>query len=209
MQKGFAHLFVIIAISLIGGLIVGGFYLFVPPEQTTEQTAGPNKQPEFSDQGLGFSFSYPKEYKVIKDTEEAFFERSKGNFRKNFANYIGYEPSKFLGALSLLDDKNSFEQSPFTIWVFENPESLSIDKWFEKYWYYPFVWGDFTERKKAVAPVKEVMVGGLTGKFGVVDYRPEKPKFVYLNIEGKIYLIKTPFDYKVGEEILKSFKFLE
>src|SRR3990172_7207438 len=75
---------------------------------------------------LGFEFEYSTNFTVKEDSEEEFNQRGGGNFRKNFTGYIGYEPGKVLGAVVVLDKENNFETNPFTIWVFDNPNNLSI-----------------------------------------------------------------------------------
>ena len=55
------------------------------------------------------------------------------------------------------------------------PNSLTIDKWYERYWYYPFVWGDYTARRNSVAPIKESTISGTLAKSGIVTYQPGEP----------------------------------
>src|SRR3989344_6629435 len=121
----------------------------------------------YQNSALGFQFEYSsKDLKVIEDTEEEFDRRGNGNYRKNFKGYIFYEPGKVLGASVVLGKESDYDSSPFTVWVFDNPDNLSIDSWDKKYWYYPFVWGDFTSRRESVAPVNDATVSGQLAKYG-------------------------------------------
>jgi len=157
---------------------------------------------------LGFEFEYSTNFTVKEDSEEEFNQRGGGNFRKNFTGYIGYEPGKVLGAVVVLDKENNFETNPFTIWVFDNPNNLSIDSWHHDYWYYPFVWGDFTDTGKFIlAPQDEATVSGQPGKSGIIDYREGKPKFIYISTGGRMYLFRIIGE--IGEKILTSFRFLK
>jgi len=171
------------------------------------------KENIYSNKDLSFEISFDKEIEVQEDSEEAFNKRATGaatktgDFRKNFRSYIGYEPAAFLGAVVLLDKTKSYEINPLTIWVFENPKNLTVDKWYKDYWYYPFVWGDFTSRRNNVAPTQDATISGQLAKSGIVSYQPGEPKFIYLPHNDKMYLFRIIGED--SEEILQSFKFIE
>jgi hypothetical protein len=96
-----------------------------------------------------------------------------------------------------------------TVWVFKNPDNLDAVKFFEKYWYYPFVWGDFTSIRNEIAPKDIELIGGKEGQFGIVGYRDGKPKMIYLPLKEKNLMaqIQFPGDNVEAKEILRSFKF--
>ena len=204
MQRGSALPLLLILVTLI----IGYFWAtnkfsqsripISPQVKTTTNT--------YNSTGLGFVFKYPEGLIVKEDTEEEFNKRGKGDFRKNFKGYVGYEPGKFIGAVVVLKD-NSYQENPLTIWVFDNPDSLSIDNWYKNFWYYPFVWGDFTSMGKiTLAPKDELTISGQMGKSGVIDYQQGKPKFVYVSLNEKMFLFRV-----IGEEgnkILERFEFL-
>ena len=111
-----------------------------------------------------------------------------------------------MGAAVVLGKDGNFDTNPLTVWVFDNPQDLSIDAWYKNYWYYPFVWGDFTYTGKfELAPKKEATISGQIAKSGVIDYQPGKPKFVYLSRDKKMYLFRIIGES--GDKILQSFKF--
>ncbi len=207
MDKGFAQPLIILLLA--AGLIVGGIYLYQSTKSQLLQTpklSSPN-QSEFKDYSnpLGFQMKIAKGLTVKEDSEEEFNKRGNGDFRKNFKGYVVYEPGKFLGAVVVLDKTNNYDTNPFTIWVFDNPKDLSIDEWYKNYWYYPFVWGDFTYKGKfTLAPKTEATISGQPAKSGVIDYQPGKPKFVYLAKDKKMYLFRVIEDS--GEKILQGFK---
>ncbi len=207
-QKGFAQLFLVI---LALGLIISGVYLYQSKKSSSSfQNPSFNTISEFKDYSsqLGFQFKYSKDLTAKEDTEEEFNKRGKGDFRKNFKGYVQYEPGKLLGAVVVLDKSNSFDTNPFTVWVFDNPNDLSIDKWYGNFWYYPFVWGDFTYTgKTTLAPKDEATISGKVGKSGTIDYQPGKPKFVYLSLDKKMYLFRIIGN--TGDQILSSFKLLK
>ncbi len=127
-------------------------------------------------------------------------------FRKNFKGYVTYEPGKVLGIVAVLDKANSYDTNPFTLWVFDNPEDLSIDAWYQTYWYYPFVWGDYTYTGKfELAPKQEATISGQLAKIGTIDYQPGKPKFVFISKDKKMYLFRIIGN--IGDQILSGFKF--
>jgi len=209
MQKGSAQLLIIFASLLI--LIGGGIYFYKTKASNLPSSSfSIPKQPEFEkySNSLDFTFQYPAGLTVKEDTEEGFNKRGNGDFRKNFKGYVFYEPGKFLGGAVVLDETNSYDTNPFTLWVFDNPEDLTIDEWYKKYWYYPFVWGDFTYTGKVeLAPKEEATISGQIGKSGVIDYQPGKPKFMYLSKDKKMYLFRIIGE--AGNKVLSSFKLLK
>ncbi len=205
MQKGSARLFLILVSLLV---LVGGYFHFNSPK--TQILNSPINNPINSVHTFSnsqFEFKYDKDFKVKEDTEEAFNKRGGGDFRKNFKGYVMYEPGKFLGAVVVLGKDGNFDTNPFTLWIFDNPQDLSINAWYKNYWYYPFVWGDFTYTGKfSLAPNTEATISGQMAKSGMIDYQPGKPKFVYLAKDKKMYLFRI-----IGEEgnkILSTFKFI-
>ena len=214
MQKGSALLLSLIVVFVVIVSIV--YYYASQSKISSDEKISPvgkveNNLKTYTNSQLGFEFKYPgKNLEVQEDSEEEFNKRGNGDFRKNFTYYVTYPPANVLGAVSVLDETKSYELNPLTIWVFENPNNLIIDKWYTNFWYYPFVWGDYTERKNSVAPVNIATVSGQLAKFGVVTYREGNPKFIYLTKNEKMYLIRIIEDpEKVSEQILENFKLLD
>lgn len=214
MQKGSALLFVILVVLVLAGLGGGYAYLNYPNKpfsnllpQITSQISNTDKI--YQNPQLNFELTYPdKELTVREDSEQDFNKRGNGQFRKNFKGYVGYEPGKFSGAVVVLGKDNSYDTDPFTVWVFENEEDLSIEKWYDKYWYFPFVWGDFSSTGKLkTSPQQESTISGQIAKSAVIGYRDEKPKFIYLSKDKKMYLFRIIGES--GEKILSTFKLLE
>lgn len=205
MQRGSA-----LILSLLAGLIIlGGIFYFSRTTLQQDQVSpkSGNNPTAYTNQQLGFEFKHPSELSVKEDSEEEFNKRGNGNFRKNFKGYVTYEPGKFIGAVVVLDKDLNYDTNPFTVWVFDNPNDLSIDEWYKNYWYYPFVWGDFTYNgKTTLAPKNEATISGKVGKSGIIDYQPGKPKFIYLSKDQKMYLFRIIGE--IGEQILANFNFL-
>ena len=207
MQKGFAQPILILAILIT--LALGVIYYKNLPKNNYPFNLKTISQTElFKSEDLGFEISHPLALSVKKDTEEEFNKRGNGDFRKNFKGYVAYDPGKFLGAVVILDKSNNYDTNPLTIWVFDNPQDLTIDGWYKNYWYYPFVWGDFTSKGKIeLAPKDEATISGQLSKSGIINYQPGKPKFVYISKDKKMYLFRIIGDE--GEKILSVFKFLQ
>lgn len=210
MQKGFAQpllILVILTFILLGGF--GAYSLIAtstPNVSTFEEYKDQSFFKEYKDQSLGFSFRYAKHLAMSQDSEEEFNKRGNGNFRKNFKGYVMYEPGKVLGAVAVLDKTGAFDLAPFSVWVFDNSEQLSNSQWFEKYWFYPFIWGVFTEPDKDhIRPESIATVSGQTTKFAVASYQPGSPKYLYLTSNKKIYLVRIIGSE--GDKILQSFEF--
>lgn len=192
-------------------LIGGGGYLYrslnSPNPSNPPNLPNPPNFKDYLDQSLRFSFKYSKDLTAKEDSEEEFNKRNNGDFRKNFKGYIQYEPGKFLGAVVVLGNDGNYDVNPFTLWVFDNPNDLTIDDWHHDYWYYPFIWGDFTsEGKYELAPSEEATISGQIGKSRVIDYSPGKPKFVYVSKDKKMYLFRVIGES--GDKILSTFKLL-
>lgn len=210
MQKGSALLFVILAIVLIISL---GLFFIAQRSIKTDTPISPqpalNEEAEtvYREPNLGFEFKYPKDLTVKKDTEEEFNKRGNGDFRKNFSYYVTYPPADVLGAVVVLEKEGNYDTNPFTVWLFDNPDELTIDKWHHDFWYYPFVWGDFTYTGKfELAPKDEATISGQMSKSGMIDYKEGKPKFVYVSKDKKMYLLRVIGEK--GDKILQSFKLL-
>lgn len=214
-----------ILILLVGVLVIVTLGLYIHTTNKSKEildelkVVASEKAPEeiaqnYTNDSLGFSFEFDKEFYVYKDSEEEFNQRAAGinsksptgDSRKNFGNYVGYPLEKFLGAVAVLDETKSFEKSPLSVWIFENPNNLSPENWYKRYWYYPFIWGDFTSRSNEVAPTKEATISGQMAKYSLVDYQPSSPKFVYLSKGNKMFLFRVIGE--TGDKVLSTFKFL-
>jgi hypothetical protein len=161
----------------------------------------------YTNNELGFEFSYDSQkYEAKMDTEADYFQRTGGDSRKNYTYYVGYAPGEVMGAVDLLDrsDPNP-ENSPFLVWVFNNPGNLDAATWFRKYWYYPFNWGQFERAEKAkLAPDTEATVSGQLANWGQIPYQLGEPKYYYIVKDGRMYLIRELND----DQTINSFKFL-
>lgn len=214
MQKGTAALFILlVGLSVIGLLGVFAFGLIKQsaPQIPQLPLKIPVSVPKFqiyTNQKLGFEFQYSnKDLKIIEDSEEEFNKRGNGNFRKNFTGYVGYEPGKATGAVVVLEKDEKYDNSPLTVWIFNNDNNLTIEQWFQDYWYYPFLWGVFDYTSKGhIRPDQEATISGQIAKLKKVSYQPGSPKYVYLANNGKMYLFRIIGES--GDKILSSFRFL-
>jgi hypothetical protein len=109
----------------------------------------------------------------------------------------------------LSESEKNPDKAELSVWVFKNPDNLNAQKFYEKYWYFPFVWGDFTQRKNEIAPGDIELIGEKEGNFGIIGYREGKPEIVYLPLKDKNLMmqIQFPSENVKAREILKSFKF--
>ena len=220
MQKGFAPLVVLMVILvsiLAGGAVYFLFYssksssventvdkVTTPVEDSTSSAILKEDPNIYTDNEGNFSLTTDPRLEAVEETEDQFEKRVNGNMRKNFTSYIQYAPAQFVNAFYLLGEDKNYDQAPLSVWVFENPAGLDPQGFYKKYWYYPFVWGDFTSAKNKIAPETEEIIDGKIGYSGVVNYRPANPKFIYLQYKEKMYLFRL-----VGDtDILKGFKFI-
>lgn len=207
MQKGTVQLLLLV-LTLI--LIAAGIFFYrgkgEQPIKLILPTAVINTEKTYSN-SLGLQFNYPGNLTAKEDSEEEFNKRGNGDFRKNFTSYVQYQPGKFLAGVVVLE-KDNYDTNPLTLWVFDNPDNITIDSWFDKYWYYPFLWGVFDSVSKGhVTLDKEATISGMMAKSKIVSYQPGAPKYVYISNKGKMYLFRIIGEN--GDNILQTFKFLK
>lgn len=189
------------------------------PLQSPEESPKPDETPQpspspiilwktYTNTDYHFSFTYPAVLTVQNDSEEAYFNRFGGNARENFTSYVKYEPGKVLLAVSVLSRDASFDNSLFTIWVFDNPNNLTIDSWFGKYWYYPFLWGVFDRGSKSHIELdQEASIAGQVTKYKKVDYQQGSPKYIYLTKNNRMFLIRIlSTSEHTADDILESLR---
>ncbi|MBI2601274.1 hypothetical protein HYW42_04970 [Candidatus Daviesbacteria bacterium] len=212
-QKGSVLIWIIL-ISLTF-LVVAYFYsknIFPSnPKEIAQPSPSVQTSKKYSD-GL-IEFSYPDGFEVIEETEEEFSKRTNTNYRKNFTSYVLYEPAPFIKGLAVKhkDQKLSsqFDDEPLMIWIFENNQNLTAQMWYQKYWYYPFVWGEFSSfEKDKIAPEKQATIAGLIAKFNTVEYRPGSPKFILIPLKDKMLLLKVIDQDQKGSDIVSTLKIL-
>lgn len=204
-------------------LTVGGSYLYIlpkfkttPPVQetpllkVTTTATNDSSLSVYNDQQLGFEFKYQKQDITIQnDTEEEYSKRGLGDFRKNFTGYVGYEPPKLIKAVAALGKDSSFDLSPFTVWVFENPKALNDAAWYDKYWYYPFMWGIFAREHKYMSSVlRQATISGQQIEYRLLGYQDGAPQYLYFPHKGNMILVRVLTDKNNGEQILTTFKLI-
>lgn len=217
MQRGSVlPLLLIIVVALLS--LVGVFFYSqaTVSKQISLQTVRVSPLPSptsrsISNEALGLNFEIPLKYSLKKETEKEYFKRAFGDIRKNFTGYILYPPAEFTEAFYIIaDGETNLDKSTLTVWAFKNPDDLTPEGFYKKYWYYPFIWGEFSGGKEKIAPVEIELIGGKEGKSGVVDFRDGKPKFIYLPLWDKKLMLQIQFpteDNLTAKKILESFKF--
>ncbi len=230
-QKGFAHLILLLLLPIIIGL-AGGFYYFsniknqkIQPQNSITVAASesaivqespiPALSPSpiilrktYTDTNFKFSFVYPAVLSVQPDSEDDYSKRNGGNSRENFTGYVKYEPGNVLMALSVLGKDSPADNGSFTIWVFDNPQQLSPEQWFAKYWYYPYLWGVFNyPDKKPLEPASTASISGQVAKYTTVGYQQDSPKYYYIGRDSRMFLIRVLTAGHTGDGILETFNF--
>lgn len=224
MQRGVVTPVIFFIVALVLGVAIGVLYFFQTKSLAptianniplVSQSASPGlpKNPivTYKNQA-GFQFDYQTEgYRVKEDNEKELFVRQNGDFRTNFTNRQGYPPAEVLAAVVLVSkqDENP-DRALFTIWVFQNSETLDSEKWFAKYLYYPFIWGLYdSSNRNQITPKNEATVSGQLAKFGTVSYQQNSPKFYLVPRNNKMFLLKVLQDRdKIGEQTLSSLKLI-
>lgn len=221
MQRG-SVLPLLLVVILFALLAFAGYYYFASsspspaPSITPLNTViKPSPTPEalqtVSSEILGLKFELPKGFKLIKESEVEYFKRANGDIRKNFTYYIQYQPAEFAEAFYVLpESENNPDKAVLSAWVFKNPDNFDPRKFYDEYWYYPFVWGEFSSDRNKITPTAVELIGGREAGAAIVDYRPGKPKFFYLPFESKNLMLQIQIPTEgdqVGRKILETFKF--
>lgn len=231
VEAGFAHIFALVGVLVLVAFIGGGIYYLGKADDSkqipTESVAASEENPKeespkaasrnnpllsntprnnptlYINSKLGFKINLLNGLKIVEDSEEEYNKRGNGNFRKNFTGYVGYDPGEFVGAIAVLDETNDYDKNPFTVWVYNNANNLTIEQWFKDYWYYPFLWGVFDYTSKGhIAPDTEATISGNLTKYKIVSYQSGSPKYLYLSDNGKMYLFRIIGGK--GEEVLST-----
>ncbi len=211
-QKGNSWIYLLLLIAIIG--VVFAFLKFTIGEksgsgQITPKNALTPQLSLYQSKELGFEFSYPaQEMAVVEDTEDAYSKRQQTEFRKNFAGYVGYQPATVIRAFNVINiDEKDLDKAPLQIWVFNNKDNLNAINWYKEYWFYPFVWGDFTFRRNETAPTNIATISGQVASYATVNYQPDSPKFTYISNKGRMFLIKEATTSATAAKIIQSLKF--
>lgn len=214
-QKG-SVLPIILILLVLAGVAFGFNYIFkgAKSEPLLQIPKPAPTTKVYKDTELNFQFEYPSGFDVLDDNEETYFKATATDHRKNFSGYVGYKPPKLVKGLMVmkkgLKEGPQYDNEGVILWVFDNPNKLSIDSWFDKYWYYPFVWGIFAYPGKGhIQPNVEATISGQPAKSVVVGYQPGKPEFTYVANGDKMFLFRAikGADEKAVNQVLGSFKF--
>lgn len=211
MQRG-SVLPLLLIFGLVLAIGVGVFYSQAATPMSVRIIPSPSpKSQAIFDELTGLKFEIPKGFNLKKETESEYFKRAFGDIRKNFNYYVLYTPAEFSEAFYVVaDSENDLDKAILTVWVFKNPENQDAKSFYAKYWYYPFVWGDFTAAKNKIAPESIELISGKEGAYGIVDYRDGKPKFIYLPLRDKNLMLQIHLNSGgnlTGQDILRSFQF--
>ena len=225
MQKGSAPILIVLLVVISSLGIFGYWYIsstqtpdtqdeLIPPTRQSMPAIAPSTEPSptiYTDPSLGFKTKIPQGFNVREETEEEYFKRANGQIRDNFTSYVQYPPPMFTKSLYVIKESDKdLGNAVLSIVVYENPENLSPEKFYNKYWYYPFIWGEFGGDKSLISPKEIEKVGGTEAGSAVVNFRESKPKFIYLPLEDKKQMLQIHLpseNNQPGEDILKSLVF--
>ncbi len=220
MQKGFASTLFLVLILLIASSLAGYWFLIRetnPPAPT--KVISPAITPKVEDRpqtslyknpDLGVEFTLPEGLIVKTETETEYFKRANGNIRNNFTYYVQYSPAEFASSLYVINqDEKDLDKAVFSLLVFQNPENLTPQAFYNRYWYYPFIWGEFaTGEKNKISPKNIKLISGVEAGSATIDFRPGNPEFIYLPVGKKDQMIQIHFPSQnpQANEILGSFQ---
>lgn len=174
----------------------------------------------YVDKQKSISFVFPSDTHIVKvDSESERSRAENSDIPHSFLTVKGFSAPKVLWALKV-EEKKPFQGRygmeaqtvPFAVWVFDNSQNLTIDDWFEAYWYYPFTWGSASESEIVkMRPMAKIMIDG--EQAAGYDRGPTPRgylKLYYIGRNDKMYLFQLlgEEENSLDFEIASTFKFL-
>jgi hypothetical protein len=174
----------------------------------------PDEWKTYTNQSPNFSFKYPPNYQIKAETDVDFESPNHPQSSKWFEQLQGYQPQLPIAVVTITTPKNSAdnetESDPITIYIFNNPETLDADQWFEKYNYYPFYFGSGKEESEN--PKFPFKLGSLQVSYGKF---PSINNYVYaLPVPVNQHMLILSISSEPGSEttsyqILSTFQFTD
>ena len=210
-------------------LVAGGAYLLgtknnnqsvqVPSQYPTSiPTVVPTTDPTANWKtysNLDYNIKYPSDLIVKPITEASFGAESKVNIYTTFTTLKKTTPPAFLSGLQIASQ--DYGCSPnckgykLYIWVFNNPQNISVNQWIQQYDYYPNSISEPSDK----APQMSKTIDGQTAMVGIPDvqfpsegiFLSKNNKMFYIfatsNLSSKDTIIQ---DVSINQ-ILSTFKF--
>jgi hypothetical protein len=169
----------------------------------------------YAENRFGFSFQYPDQLFTVMDDTEVLRTPTPANpeelvdLRDNFFETKGYDAPHPLYALRITNDENI---NPFSIWIFDNKDTLSPDAWYEKYDYYPFAFGTHIPAPvDAERPIQNVLIHDTLGKYHLrVSNNGGETAYMYIQRGNRMVLLimnTSVTDGDFGNKILSTVRF--
>ena len=193
----------------------------VPEEEEVGRTMDAMENPElYVDKDKAIAFLYPNDTHLVTiDGEVEYARTTSSGIPNSFIQAKGYSPPEVIWALKVEEKKmyqgrygDEFPLTPFAVWVFDNTQLLSISEWFNKYWYYPFTWGNAVQTE--LDKMEPVAIGVIDEKQAYGYNAGPTPrgylKLVYVSQGARIYLFQLLGEESTSleDQIMASFKFL-
>lgn len=171
----------------------------------------------YTNQHLNYDFRYQdNEYDVKEDNEAEYSKKYNINIPNDFIKSFNYSPPKLINGIRVESREvykgywGKYTTVPFAVWVFENPEKLTINRWFDKFRYYPFRWdSSIPELTEKIRPSNEMTIGGVSALASIAG---EGMQYFYILQDNKIFLLhiwEQPQSKNIGNQILSTFQFTQ
>ena len=153
---------------------------------------------------------------MINDSAVVATGIDKNELESVFAELMGYPPPIFVSIVTVDEltytDKQQGEKPPipFTAWAFSNPENLNIDEWYQKYGYYPSIWGQATPGVLAEnQPQSKTMIANTHAQFRITQNMGTL-QLVFVPTQDHMLLFEVrgdPTPDNIGNQILSTIQF--
>ena len=169
----------------------------------------------YADSALKFRLRYPESvYQVASESGKEYYQKYKKDPSERFSDFMGHAPPKDLGGVGIFFLEKEeitagnqtvvpIDGNQFTIRVFDNPQELTIDEWYEKYQLFPFRFGQGAPALEETIAINEIEGKTITRE--VPDFG--KRKFVLLSKDNHVFLIKIFSPTKEKEQMLSTLEF--
>lgn len=198
--------------------------LAIPRAPTPTPIAIPTVDPSitanwktYNDNKDGFSVKYDSSsinaFQINKDDLRIFMRDV-----SSLPQFVKYKFPEFITGLRIGKNLSTdiygqqIEPFIFSLWVFKNPDNITINEWFNRYSHYPFevIVQEAEASIEEKRPNKDTVIGGVTAKYSIFSGPTGLQTAYFISKDGKIYLILTladPHFQKIGDQILSTFRF--
>lgn len=172
----------------------------------------------YEDTATRFSIKYPSQTHRVLTSERAIEAVGIGRneIESAFSTLMEYSPPLLISTVVIDElayaDRQPEEKppTPFVVWIFANPDNLSIDDWYQFYGYYPSIWGkSIPSLKEENRPRNKAAVANSQAQFFITQNMGTL-QLIFVPTQDHMLLFEIrdePNPNNVGNQILSTVQF--